>query len=109
MIENVFEGYNIIIGENQKENDLLVRTSDPEDYWVHISDYSSAHGIIKNPNKERINIKIIKKACMIIKMKSTKCKSINNLYFTVTKIKNLIQTDKEGEVIVKGEFKKISI
>ena len=56
MLEVEFEGYMIIIGENQKENDTLVKTSDPDDYWVHISGYSSAHGIIKNPN----NIEILR-------------------------------------------------
>jgi len=109
MIEIEYEGYTIIIGENQKENDTLVKTSEPDDYWVHISGYSSAHGIIKNPNKERLDIKPIKRACLLIKSKSTKCKSIKNLQFDVAKIKNVIPTDIEGQVIIKEFCKKITI
>ena len=109
MIEIEYEGYKIIIGENQKENDTLVKTSDPDDYWVHISGYSSAHGIIKNPNKERMDIKPIKRACLLIKSKSTKCKSIKNLQFDVAKIKNVMPTDIEGQVIISELSKKITI
>lgn len=109
MIEIKYEGYKIIIGENQKENDTLVKTSDPDDYWVHISGYSSAHGIIKNPNKERMDIKPIKRACLLIKSKSTKCKSMKNLQFDVAKIKNVMPTDIEGQVIISELSKKITI
>ena len=109
MLEIQFEGYTILIGENQKENDILVKTSDPDDYWVHISGYSSAHGIIKNPNKERMNIKPIKRACLLIKSKSTKCKSIKNLHFDVAKIKNVIPTDIAGQVNIIELCKKITI
>ncbi len=109
MLEIEYEGYKIIIGENQKENDILVKTSDPDDYWVHISGYSSAHGIIKNPNKERMNIKPIKRACLLIKSKSSKCKSIKNLEFDVAKIKNVIPTDIEGQVTITEMCKKITL
>ena len=109
MLEVEFEGYMIIIGENQKENDTLVKTSDPDDYWVHISGYSSAHGIIKNPNKERMDIKPIKRACLLIKSKSAKCKSIKNLQFDVAKIKNVIPTDIAGQVTITELCKKITI
>lgn len=109
MIETEMDGYKFFIGENKKENDFLVKNSEPDDFWVHISDYSSAHGVIKNPNKDRINTKVIKKICLLIKMKSMKCKSIKNLEFDVTRIKNLIQTDIEGQVIIKEPCKKIKI
>ena len=109
MIESIIDEYIVKIGENQKENDLLVKKSDHNDYWLNISDYSSAHGVIQNPNNERINNKIIKKVCMLIKMKSNKCKSIHNLKFSVTKIKNLTTTNVEGQVIINGDYKTISI
>ena len=109
MIETIIDEYIVKIGENQKENDLLVKKSAPNDYWLHISDYSSAHGVIQNPNNERINNKIIKKVCMLIKMKSNKCKSIHNLKFSVTKIKNLTTTKVEGQVIINDDYKTISI
>ena len=109
MLEIEFEGYMIYIGENQIENDNLVRTSEPDDYWVHISGYSSAHGIIKNPNKERIGIKPIKRACYIVKSKNAKCKSMKNIAFDYTKIKNVIPTDIVGQVNLLEKCKQICI
>jgi predicted ribosome quality control (RQC) complex YloA/Tae2 family protein len=109
MLEIQFEGYTILIGENQKENDQLVKTSDPDDYWVHISGYSSAHGIIKNPNKERIGIKPIKRACCIVKSKSSKCKSMKNVAFDYTKIKNVIPSDIAGQVSLLEKCSQIHI
>lgn len=109
MIELFYEGYTILIGENQAENDNLVRTSNPDDYWVHISGYPSAHGVIKNPQKERIGIKPIKRVCSIIKSKNTKCKSIKNLVFDYTKIKNVVPTDTLGRVILSEKCKQITI
>jgi predicted ribosome quality control (RQC) complex YloA/Tae2 family protein len=109
MFETIFEGYTILIGENKKENDILVKTSDPDDYWIHISGYSSPHGIIKNPNKERIDIKPIKRTCLLIKSRSTKCKSMKNVIFDVARIKNVIPTDIEGQVTITEFCKKITI
>ena len=31
--------FTISVGGNSDDNDTLVRQSDPEDYWVHISDF----------------------------------------------------------------------
>ena len=109
MLEIEFEGYTILIGENESENDNLVRTSEPDDYWVHISGYSRAHGIIKNPNKERIGIKPIKRACYLVKSKNSKCKSMKNIAFDYTKIKNVIPTDIVGQVNLLEKCKQISI
>ncbi len=109
MFETIYEGYTILIGENQKENDTLVKTSDPDDYWVHISGYSSAHGIIKNPNKDRIDIKPIKRVCLLIKSRSSKCKSMRNVMFDIAKIKNVIPTHIEGQVTITELCKQITL
>ena len=48
MIEVKFKEYDILIGQNEKENDQLVKTSDPNDYWLHLS------GLKIHPKKEFI-------------------------------------------------------
>ena len=34
------------IGKNAKENDLLIKTSNPEHIWFHLADLPSCHGVI---------------------------------------------------------------
>ena len=83
MKEISYGGYTIILGENAEENQHLVLNSNANDYWAHISDHPSAHAIICNPSGSRVNIKIIKRACCLIKSASNKCKSISKLQFDV--------------------------
>ena len=53
MIEALYRNYTLYIGENKEENDALVRQSDPNDIWAHISNYPSAHGVIRNPSERK--------------------------------------------------------
>ena len=62
MIEEVFKNYTIKLGRNQDENDELVKNAEPDDYWLHVSNYPSPHCIIVNPSKKRIHQQIIKHA-----------------------------------------------
>jgi predicted ribosome quality control (RQC) complex YloA/Tae2 family protein len=101
MIEVEYNGYIIKIGTNQDENDVLVKTSNNDDYWAHAHGYSSAHAIIVNPTEKRISSKIIKRACCIIKANSNKLKKINKLPFNYTRIKNVTPTEIPGQVILK--------
>jgi hypothetical protein len=109
MIHIEYLGYNMYVGNTSSENNYLINNSKPDDYWIHINNYSSAHGIIINPSLERIPIKIIKYLCCYIKKKSNKCNSIKNLMFDVTKIKYLQLTNVPGQVIIKHNLKQITI
>ena len=109
MKEVSYEGYTILIGENADENQQLVLNSDANDYWAHISGYSSAHAVIRNPTGTKVHNKVIKRACCIIKSASNKCKSISKLQFDVCRISNLITTDTPGLVELIESPKKITI
>ena len=102
MIEQEYEGYNIKIGTNANENDQLVKQSNPEDTWVHISEYPSAHGVIRNEKKGKMPKKVIKRACCLIKSKSRRCKSMKDLMFDVCLVKNVEMTDTPGLVSVRN-------
>ena len=101
MIEVEYQGYKIHVGSNQDENDMLVKTSDIDDYWAHADGYPSAHAIIYNPSKKRISTKIVKRACCIIKANCNRLKKINKLPFNYTRIKNVVPTEVPGQVILK--------
>ena len=105
MIRNImkevdFQGYMILIGKNKFENALLLKTSGPKDYWIHVKDYPSGHVIIKNPNEKRIPTKVIKRACCILKSSNNKHKYIPDLQFDIAKRENISLTNNIGEVII---------
>ena len=108
MIETEYQGYTIKIGSNQDENDMLVKTSDGNDYWAHAHNYSSAHAIICNPTGKRIPLKIIKRACCLIKANSNKLKKVNPLAFNYTRIKYVVSTDVPGQVTLE-EYSTLAI
>ena len=105
--------YNILIGECAEENDALVKLALKEhrdnDYWIHISDYPSAHCLILNPTNERISHKVLKFCCLQLKISSNKCKRINDLEFDVSKIKHIKPTETPGCVEVEKIIKNIRI
>ena len=93
MIETIYRNYTLYIGETKEENDALVRQSDPNDIWAHISDYPSAHGVILNPSGKRVANTVLKRVCCIIKSKSNRCKSMHNLQFDICKISDITPSD----------------
>ena len=109
MIETRMDEFTILVGSNSKENDALVRESNPEDYWIHISDFPSAHAIVKVQSAGKFPLKPIKQACVMIKQRSNKCKSMRKLKFDITRIKNIEPTDVLGQVIVQKVLRNISI
>ena len=101
--------FTILVGSNRKENDTLVRESDPEDYWIHISDFPSAHAIVKVQSVGKFPLKPIKQACIMIKQKSNKCKSMQKLKFDITKIKHINPTTVPGQVDAQKILRNINI
>jgi len=50
----VLEGHEILVGRNSRENDeLTFRVAAPDDFWMHVADYSGSHVIVRNPSKEK--------------------------------------------------------
>ena len=59
-----FDDYLILVGKNEKGNIKLLKTSNANDYWLHIKNYPGAHVIIKN-NKLSVNENILKEAAKL--------------------------------------------
>jgi len=50
----VIDGHEILIGRNSRENDeLTFRVAAPDDFWMHVADYSGSHVVIRNPSKQK--------------------------------------------------------
>ena len=108
MLQITFKNHTIIIGKNENENDKIISNADPEDYWLHLTNFPSPHVIVKNPNKNRINHKILKQAAYQLKINS-KFRKIQKLDVTITKIKHIESTNKPGSVILHQIIKTISV
>lgn len=101
MIEHLLQGYTIRVGENQLENDTLLRSSEADDVWAHVSGKPSAHAVISNPTGKKVPRQVIKRACCIIKSRSSS-RSDKNVVFDVTRVKNVALSDVPGLVSIIG-------
>jgi predicted ribosome quality control (RQC) complex YloA/Tae2 family protein len=46
------EGFEIVVGRNSRENDeLTFLVAAPDDFWMHVADYSGSHVVVRNPGK----------------------------------------------------------
>lgn len=50
--EYVINGFNVIVGRNNVENDKLVYSAGGDDIWLHTKTYHSSHVIIRTEGKE---------------------------------------------------------
>jgi len=56
----MFDDYVILVGKNEKGNIKLLKTSNANDFWLHIKNYPGSHVIIKS-NKLQIPDKVLRK------------------------------------------------
>ena len=108
MIVEEFQNTVFRLGKNKTENDQLITDASENDFWVHISEYPSGHCIVSNPENTKLNRKILKRACCLVKQHS-KCSSIKKLKFDITQIKYIEKTNILGQVIVNKLLKQITI
>ena len=59
-----FDGFQILIGKNEKGNRELLQKAKGEDIWLHIRDYPGPHVIIKN-RKLGVPMEVIKEAARL--------------------------------------------
>lgn len=99
----VFEYENVVIklGENAKENTLLVSESEPTYTWVHLESFPSGHVVVQcdEPSKE------VLVHAMKICLEGTKYKNLKNVKISITKVSNLKLTNVLGEVEFKSNRK----
>jgi len=93
------------IGRNQNENFNIIDLANLHDLWFHARDYPSCHVISiipDNLNKKDLKY-IIKNGCLICKKYTNKIKSLQNIEFVYTQIKNIHKTNVLGCVEIKHE------
>jgi len=108
MIEEIFQTYTIKVGRNKNENDRLITDASADDYWIHLSDFPSGHGIIVSQDEKKIPQKVLKRACCLVKQYS-KYSSMKKMSFDITQIKHIEKTKNKGQVLVHHLIKNIII
>lgn len=102
-----FENYTIRIGQSDKENTALVRSSDPFDLWFHVHDHPSAHVIVSQDLSTSTEIEyspeVIREAARLC-AEHSKLKHAKNVKISYTEIGNVSLNMKiYGRVTVKNE------
>jgi predicted ribosome quality control (RQC) complex YloA/Tae2 family protein len=100
-----FEGYEILVGRNAKNNDLLTqRYARKEDLWLHARDVSGSHVVIRRQAGKNFPITVIERAAGLAayfskRKNDTLCPVIMTPKKYVRKTRDL----GEGQVIVEKE------
>ena len=96
--------YTLLIGKTQKENDLIVKSSNQNDTWFHLDKLSGPHLVLQN-NGDNIPKRYINYIGTLFKEHKS---NLPNRYTVIyTQIKNVKLTDTLGMVNV-SNTKKIS-
>ena len=90
------------LGQNAKENHLLIDDADPNDWWFHLDNLPSGHCIVE---KEKLNGTLINTAASLVKQ-NTKYKDLQKVKVKYLQIKNIKKTKNPGEVklLTKGNI-----
>jgi predicted ribosome quality control (RQC) complex YloA/Tae2 family protein len=88
--------YTILIGQNSHENTLLVKESEPEDIWFHLSTISSPHIILKTDNNKLLDQELLKQTASKLYKYKKKHNFDNAIY---TQVKNVKLTSTPGLVV----------
>lgn len=97
--------YDIEIGENKYENDLLLKKSKQNDLWFHLENDSSPFIILHN-NGDIIHKSYLNKIAMMFIEYKSNIKKYNVIY---TQVKNVKKTNIIGCVILKNKPNHIKI
>jgi predicted ribosome quality control (RQC) complex YloA/Tae2 family protein len=103
MYTEIFNGdYQIKVGHNQNENDLLIRSAPQTALWFHLKDFPSAHATITNITKPgKYDSAAIVRAASLVKVHAKNgVNNLQNLSLNYLPIKNVKRTETPGKVIL---------
>jgi len=105
------DGTEILIGKGARENDELTFTvAGPEDFWLHVADYSGSHVVVRNPNKDRdLDESVLTKAAQLAAYFS-QARNSSKVEVHYTKRKHVMKPRRAKPGLVRlGEFKSITV
>lgn len=96
-------GFDVLfhIGKKQSDNFKAIDKGKPTDLWFHAKDISSCHVVCILPDsisKKELKY-IIKMGALLCKQHTNKLKTIRNVEFIYTEIRNITKTEQDGCVL----------
>ena len=106
MYTEVFNGdYQIKVGQNQHENDLLIRSAPQTALWFHLKDFPSAHATLTKINTTRPSnqakydsLAVIRAASLVKVHAKNGVNNLQKLSVNYLPIKNVKRTEIPGKV-----------
>ena len=100
-----FEGFDILVGKNAKNNDLLIQKySFREDLWLHARDAQGSHVLIKHQAGKKIPVSVIEKAASIAAYYSKlRTEKLASVIYTPKKYVRKVKGLPDGAVILDKE------
>lgn len=105
IIESYIKGndtFNIKIGQNKKENWVLLDASNPDNIWFHVSGAPSAYVVLDTVcNVKQVPTSVIYR-CAVLCKKHSKSAKERNCNVNYTYVKHVTKGEHEGEAIIKN-------
>jgi predicted ribosome quality control (RQC) complex YloA/Tae2 family protein len=96
VVEESGKEYTLYIGRNQKENDMLVRTSGADDLWFHLENISGPHFVLQSHGDVIPKRDLNWIASLFPQFKNKLSQRYKVIY---TEIKNVTPTKTAGQVL----------
>ena len=107
----VVDGREIIVGRSGRDNDALTfQVAAPDDFWLHVGDYSGSHVVIRNPAREKTPPEnVLTKAAQLAAYFS-QARNSSRVEVHYTRRKNVTKPRKAKPGLVRvNEFKSIAV
>lgn len=91
----------ILLGENENDNDSLLKVAHNDHIWLHLDKFPSGHAVIQTGTINDELLHFTGQKCL----ENTKFRHLKNVKIVYTKISNVKLTEKKGEVIFKSNRK----
>lgn len=106
-IDKTFDGIEVLVGTNKKENDILITTSSPNAMWFHLANGLPSPHVVVDVVDVTDDKKMIIHCARLCK-ENSKYRNFRRISVIYTKIGNLKRIG-EGKVIIKGKYEQIII
>ena len=85
-LKYIIDGFTVLVGKNNKQNDYITKSANEGDIWFHVKDIQGSHTILKVPNNSSPSQETINK-CASVAAFYSKAKESTNVSVDYTYIK----------------------
>ena len=105
------DGRDVLVGRSGHENDeLTFEIAAPDDFWLHVAEYSGSHVVVRNPNRDKdLDTEVLVKAAQLAAYFS-QARNSSKVEVHYTRRKHVVKPKRAKPGMVRLlEFKSISV